>query len=61
MTLRTTHANPPLLPRAELDFELHLASIAVEHGRGRLTSVRRDEATAASRSASRGSIRRASC
>ena len=24
MTLRTTHANPPLLPRAELDFELHL-------------------------------------
>lgn len=44
MTLRTTHANPPLLPRAELDFELHLASIAVGNGRGRLTSVRRDEA-----------------
>jgi hypothetical protein len=44
MTLRTTRAHPPLLPRAELDFELHLASIAVENGRGRLTSVRRDEA-----------------
>jgi GNAT superfamily N-acetyltransferase len=44
MTLRTTHANPPLLPRAELDFELHLASIAVETGRGRVTSVRRDDA-----------------
>ena len=44
MTLRTTHASPPLLPRAELDFELHLASIAVAKGRGRLTSVRRDDA-----------------
>ena len=44
MTLRTTHAHVPLLPRAELDFELHLASIAVENGCGRLTSVRRDEA-----------------
>jgi hypothetical protein len=44
MTLRTTHANPPLLPGAELAFELHLASIAAEHGRGRLTSVRRDDA-----------------
>jgi GNAT superfamily N-acetyltransferase len=44
MTLRTAHAAAPLLPRAQLDFELHLASIAVENGRGRLTSVRRDEA-----------------
>jgi hypothetical protein len=44
MTLRTMHANLPLLPRAALDFELHLASIAVENGRGRLTSVRRDDA-----------------
>lgn len=45
MTLRTTHANPTLPPRAELDFELHLASIAHQHGRGRLTSIRRDEAS----------------
>jgi hypothetical protein len=44
MTLRTTRANPPLLPRAELDFELHLASVAAEKARGRLTSVRRDDA-----------------
>jgi GNAT superfamily N-acetyltransferase len=44
MTLRTTRPNPPLPPRAELDLELHLASIAVESGRGRLTSVRRDDA-----------------
>ena len=44
MTLSTMHANPPLLPRVQLDFDLHLASIAVESGRGRLTSVRRDEA-----------------
>jgi hypothetical protein len=40
MTL--THPGPALLPRAELDFDLHLASIAVAHGRGRLTSVRRN-------------------
>jgi hypothetical protein len=44
MTLRTTHPNPTLPPRAELDFELHLASIAHQHGRGRLTSIRRHEA-----------------
>ena len=44
MTLRTTQPHPPLPPRAELDFELHLASIAHERGRARLTSVRRDEA-----------------
>jgi hypothetical protein len=44
MTLRTAHCNPPLLPRAELDFELHLASIAGANGRGRLTSVRREDA-----------------
>jgi GNAT superfamily N-acetyltransferase len=44
MTLRTTRADPPLLPRADLDFDMHLASIGVEHGRGRLTSVRRDDA-----------------
>ena len=43
MTLRTTHPDPPLPPRAELDLELHLASIAHERGRARLTSVRRDE------------------
>jgi hypothetical protein len=43
MTLRTTHPNPTLPPRAELDFELHLASIAHQHARGRLTSIRRDE------------------
>jgi hypothetical protein len=43
MTLRTTRADPPLLPDVELDFELHLASIAAENGRGRLTSVRRDD------------------
>jgi hypothetical protein len=41
MTLRCTQPDPPLLPGAQLDFELHLASIAVEHARGRLTSVRR--------------------
>jgi hypothetical protein len=44
MTLRTTHPNPTLPPRAELDFELHLASIARQHGRGRLTSIRRVDA-----------------
>ena len=43
MTLRTTHPDPPLPPRAELDLELHLASIAHERGRARLTSVRRDD------------------
>jgi hypothetical protein len=43
MTLRTTQPHPPLPPRAELDFELHLASIAHQRGRARLTSVRRDE------------------
>jgi hypothetical protein len=47
MTLRTTHPNPTLPPRAELDFELHLASIAHQHARGRLTSIRRDEANGA--------------
>ena len=44
MTLRTTRPSPALLPRAQLDFDLHLASIAVGHGRGRLTSVRRNDA-----------------
>src|SRR3954469_5161995 len=43
MTLRTTQPRPPLLPRAELDFDLHLASIAHQRARARLTSVRRDE------------------
>ena len=43
MTLRTTQPYPPLPPRAELDFELHLACIAHQRGRARLTSVRRDE------------------
>jgi GNAT superfamily N-acetyltransferase len=43
MTLRTTR---PLLPRAELAFELQLASIGVERARGRLTSVRRADAGA---------------
>ena len=44
MTLRTSHPNPPLLPRAELDFDVHLGFVSVEHGRGRLTSVRWDDA-----------------
>jgi hypothetical protein len=44
MTLRTAQGSPPLVPRAELDFELHLASVAAERGRGRVTSVRRDGA-----------------
>lgn len=43
MTLRTTQPHPPLPPRAELEFDLHLASIAHQRGRARLTSVRRDE------------------
>src|SRR3954454_4219449 len=43
MTLRTTQPHPPLPPRAELDFDLHLASIAHQRARARLTSVRRDE------------------
>ena len=43
MTLRTTQPYPPLPPRAELDFELHLACIAHQRGRARLTSARRDE------------------
>jgi hypothetical protein len=43
MTLRTTQPHPPLPPRAELDFDLHLASIARQRGRARLTSVRRDK------------------
>ena len=36
MTLRTTQPDPPLPPRAELDLELHLASIAARarHVRG---------------------------
>jgi GNAT superfamily N-acetyltransferase len=42
MTLRTASPSQPLLPRAELRFDLHLPVIGVEHGRGRLTSVRRD-------------------
>jgi len=43
MTLRSTQPHPPLPPRAELDFELHLASVAHQRGRARLTSARRDE------------------
>ena len=43
MTLGISQPNAPLLPRAELDFELHLPFVAVAHGRGRLTAVRRDE------------------
>jgi len=42
MTLRMVAPNQPLLPRAELHFDLHLPVIGVEHGRGHLTSVRRD-------------------
>jgi len=41
MTLRCMQPNPPLLPGAQLDFDLHLASVAVERARGRMTSVRR--------------------
>jgi GNAT superfamily N-acetyltransferase len=44
MTLRTVGRNTPLVPRAELGFDLHLPLIGVERGRGRLTSVRRDGA-----------------
>jgi hypothetical protein len=44
MTLRTSDPNPSLLPRVELDIDLHLAFIGVEHARGRLTSVRREDA-----------------
>jgi N-acyl amino acid synthase FeeM len=40
MTLRTTNPNPPLVPRAELDFDLQLGFIAPERARGRLTAVR---------------------
>lgn len=47
MTLRTSHPNPPLLPRVEVDFDLHLGFVAVEHARGRLISVRRDDANRA--------------
>jgi GNAT superfamily N-acetyltransferase len=47
MTLRTTNPNPPLVPMAELDFDLHLGFIAPERARGRLTAVRwHDEARA---------------
>jgi hypothetical protein len=42
MTLQTTQPYPPLPPRAELDLELHLACVAHQRGRARLTSVRRD-------------------
>jgi hypothetical protein len=42
MTLRTA-TDTPLLPRAELDFDLHLATGGIERGCGRLTSVRRDD------------------
>ncbi|MGZ6645678.1 MAG: PilZ domain-containing protein, partial [Solirubrobacteraceae bacterium] len=47
LMLRTTQPDPPLPPRAELDLELHLASITHQRGRARLTSVRRDEADGA--------------
>ena len=47
LTLRTTQPHPPLPPRAELDLELHLASITHHRGRARLTSVRRDGADGA--------------
>jgi N-acyl amino acid synthase FeeM len=40
MTIRTA---APLLPGAELDFELHLPLVGVQPARGRLASVRRDE------------------
>lgn len=40
MTLRASQPSAPLLPSAELDFELHLAGTGVEQARGRLTAVR---------------------
>jgi ribosomal protein S18 acetylase RimI-like enzyme len=42
MTLRTARPGAPLLPRAELRFELHLASVALASGHGRVTAVRPD-------------------
>lgn len=47
MTLRTSQLDVPLLPRAGLDFELHLAFVGVGHARGRLTWVRRADANMA--------------
>jgi hypothetical protein len=44
MTLRTSRLDALLLPRSELDLELHLAFVGVGHARGRLTWVRRDDA-----------------
>jgi GNAT superfamily N-acetyltransferase len=43
MTLAISKADAPPLPRAELDFELHLPFVGVAHGRGRLAAMRRDE------------------
>jgi hypothetical protein len=40
MTLRTSQ---PLLPKVELDFDLHLAFTGVEHARGRLLSAHGDQ------------------
>ena len=39
-TLRTSDPSPLLLPRAELELDLHLGFVAGERGRARLTSVR---------------------
>jgi hypothetical protein len=44
MTLRASSPGTALLPRAQLDFDLHLGHTGVEHARGRLTSVRCDGA-----------------
>jgi GNAT superfamily N-acetyltransferase len=43
MTLAISKSDAPLLPRAELDFELHLPFVGVAQGRGRLAAMRRDE------------------
>jgi hypothetical protein len=40
-TLGTSQPSPPLLPRAELDLDLHLGFVGGARARGRLTSVRR--------------------
>jgi GNAT superfamily N-acetyltransferase len=47
ITLRTTHPSPTLLPRAELDVDLHLGFVAVARARGRLTGVRWQDADGA--------------
>jgi hypothetical protein len=44
MTVRALRTDTPLILGAELDLELHLPLVGVEPARGRLTSVRREDA-----------------